>query len=117
MVLNVPKGFQTKLSFYYAAAIDGEVDIYAEENLGGKQLAKMKLNKMKKPCLGISQNYYCEWTKVEVPFDGTAKSVDFKGASDHIAFDDLYFGIAKKGTFGDPHIKKWNEETYDFHGK
>lgn len=83
--MNVPNGFDTGFSFFYAGSQgDAHVDVYSEINQGGTLLASIPLPATPAP--------YSVWVPVGVAFEGIAKSVDFVGAADFIGFDNITFG-------------------------
>ncbi len=89
--LNVPDGFQVGFSFYYSAAFNaGEVIVYDGINATGNILATLSLPIT--PPTGQTPFDFDNWQAVGVEFDGTARSVDFGGATDGIGFDNITVG-------------------------
>ena len=95
VVMNVPAGFTTGFSVYYAAAnTAGSITVYEGLDATGNVLATIPL-----PINGANcgpATYSC-WTPVGVPFNGVAKSVDFSGAANYIAFDNITVGSTTPG--------------------
>lgn len=80
-VMNVPAGYDTGLSFYYAAYYAGSVDVYSDLDGGGTLLASLSLPTTPYP--------YTVWQPIGVGFTGTAKSAVFAGSADYIGFDNI----------------------------
>ncbi len=95
VVMNVPAGFTTGFSVYYAAAnTAGSVTVYDGLNATGNVLATIQL-----PINGANcgpATYSC-WTPIGVSFNGVAMSVDFSGAANYIAFDNITVGSVTPG--------------------
>jgi len=95
VVMDVPAGFSTGFSVYYAAAnTAGSVTVYDGLDGTGNVLATLQL-----PVNGANcgpATYSC-WTPVGVPFNGVAKSVDFSGAANYIGFDNITVGSVTPG--------------------
>jgi hypothetical protein len=95
LVMNVPGGFTTGLSFYYAAAsAAGSVTVYDGLNGTGNVLATVTLPVTGSFCSGSDETYSC-WNAAGVTFSGTAKSVNFAGSANYIGFDNITLGAAK----------------------
>lgn len=92
--LNYANGFDTGFSFYFSSNSDnGMVTVYDGLNSTGNVLAQLALPKQANTnCPPGSVGYYCNWTAIGVAFAGTAKSIDFAGAPNYIAFDNVTFG-------------------------
>ncbi len=95
-------GFTTGFSFYYASNTPtSAVTVYDGVDGTGNVLAS----------LDLTQNYdagcggYCVWTPVGVTFAGIAKSIDFAGGADYVAYDQITFGSAVAG--GVPEAATW----------
>lgn len=97
--MNVAAGFDTGFSFYYAAASTGSVTVYDGLNGTGNILATLSL--------AATPNNYYEWASVGVTFDGIARSVDFGGAANFIAFDNITLGAATPGSGAVPEPASW----------
>lgn len=89
--LNYAAGFTSLVSFYYSAPFtSGSITVYDGENATGNVLATLFL-----PVTpvdgGDPTGAYSPFIPLGVLFDGTAKSIDFSGTQDYIAFDDITF--------------------------
>jgi hypothetical protein len=82
--LNYAAGFDTGFSFYYAAGQSGFIKVYDDVNATGNVLANL--------ALPTTPNPYYDWIPIGVSFAGTAKSIDFAGTANYIAFDNITFG-------------------------
>ena len=87
--MNVPAGFDTGFSFFYSAiSYPGDVTVY---DMTGNVLATLPLPVT--PSDGGDPNgAFSPFFPISVPFAGTALSVDFGGAINQIAFDNVTFG-------------------------
>jgi hypothetical protein len=97
-VMNVPGGFDTGFSFFYAnTSFAGTVTVYDGLNGTGSVLASLDL-----PALGgcSSSPNFCDWAPIGVTFSGTAESVNFSGTANQIGFDDITLGSATAGGGG-----------------
>jgi hypothetical protein len=85
-IMNVAAGFNNGFSFYYADQIGftGTVKVFSGLNGTGALLASL--------LLPSTPNPYTVWNPIGVSFLGTAKSVDFGGTANYIAFDDITLG-------------------------
>jgi hypothetical protein len=99
-VMNVPAGFMTGFSFYYASSVTGSVTVWDQTGATGNLLATVNLPATPLNCV-VNVPYSC-WVPVGVSFSGTAKSVDFAGGADYIAFDNITFGSATPSSNGTP---------------
>jgi len=91
--MNVAAGFSTSFSFYYTSVNDpGIVTVYDGLNGTGNVLATLNLPYLGGACFGDPYGTNCNWSTVGVTFNGTARSVDFGGAADHIGFDNITLG-------------------------
>ncbi len=88
-IMNVPGGFGTGLSFYYASAASGVVYIYDDVDGTGNLLATANFNATPSP--------FTVWQTASVSFAGTAKSVVFTGVQNLCGFDDVTFGSLTPG--------------------
>ena len=94
-------GFTTGFSFYYASNSAASITVYDGENGTGNVLASLDLD-----INYSSQCGYCVWTPVGVSFSGIAKSIDFAGGADYVAYDVITFGSDTPGG-GVPEPAAW----------
>lgn len=102
VTINYAAGFDTGFSFYYASSSRASITVYDGLNGTGNVLAT----------LNLADNYqsgcgYCVWTATGVSFAGTAKSIDFAGGADLVAYDDITFGSATVGGGAVPEPATW----------
>ena len=88
-VMNVPAGFTTGFSFFYAAAYTGSVTVYSGLNGTGSVLATLSLTPTPDP--------YYVWGAIGVTFAGSAESAVFSGSANYIGFSDITLGSAVAG--------------------
>jgi hypothetical protein len=101
-VLNVPAGFTTGFSFYYAAPYyTGQVYVYDGLDGTGTLLGSLFLP-INGPGPGDPNGVYSNWSVASVPFSGTAKSIVFGGTPNYIVYDDVTFGSVTPGGGGEP---------------
>jgi hypothetical protein len=94
VVMNVPAGFTTGFSFYYAAASNpGTVTVYDGLDGTGNLLATIDLPVTGANCGGSTASFSC-WSPIGASFIGTAKSVSFGGVANQIGFDNITVGAA-----------------------
>lgn len=102
-VLNFAAGFTTGFSFFYSSAFAASVSVYDGLGATGNLLASLPLRAQNgENCVGDPTGGYCNWTAVGVLFDGVAKSIDFSGAANFVAFDDITFGSDRPGEVPEP---------------
>ncbi|MYN02646.1 PEP-CTERM sorting domain-containing protein [Pseudoduganella sp. DS3] len=92
--MNVAAGFDTGFSFYYTSARAGFIRVYEGLNGTGKLLASLALNANTGNCAGDPNGGFCQFDPVGVAFAGIARSVDFGGSADYIAFDNVTLGAS-----------------------
>jgi len=97
--MNVAAGFDTGFSFFYAAGQAGSVTVYDGLNGTGNVLATLALT--------TTSNVYYDWSAIGVGFNGIAHSVDFGGAANFIAFDNITLGAATPGNGAVPEPASW----------
>ncbi|RZA08900.1 MAG: PEP-CTERM sorting domain-containing protein, partial [Moraxellaceae bacterium] len=90
-ILNYSPGFSSGFSFYYTTIdFTGQVDIYDGLNASGNLLGSLHLSALGEgPDLA---NLYSNWEVASLSFTGLAKSVNFSGTENEVAFDNLTFG-------------------------
>lgn len=98
-IMNVSAGFSTGFSFWYANDNTqvGSVDVYDGVNGTGTLLASLVL-----PLAGTGPGdpnggTFGAWKAVGVAFAGVARSVDFGGSVNQIAFDNITLGSETPG--------------------
>jgi hypothetical protein len=96
-VMNVPAGFTTGFSFFYSAINNpGVVNVYDGLNATGNLLASINLPVTPSDG-GDPTGAFSPFVPIGVAFAGTARSVDFGGTVNQIAFDDITIGSATPG--------------------
>lgn len=87
--MNVAKGFSGQLTFWYAssAATVDAVTIYSGLDGTGTLLASASL--FGNASLGCSDTPFCHFDLTSVQFDGIAKSVNFGGNAQYVAYDNI----------------------------
>lgn len=101
-ILNMSEGFDTGFSFSYSAPFyTGTVKIYEGENATGALIKTVNLPTTASDG-GDPTGDYSPFFEVGVPIEGIARSIDFGGTANYIAYDDVTFGSATPG------------ETFDF---
>jgi len=103
--MNVAGGFETGFSFFYSAANNpGFVTIYDGLDGTGNVLATINLpttpNGGGDPACNF--NEFCPFVPVGVTFNGIAKSVDFGGSVNQIAFDNIEITLVSGTTVPEP---------------
>jgi len=101
-ILNYAAGFETGFSFFYSASTafpDGSVDVWDGVNATGNLLGTINLpgNFQDGGCSGDPNGAYCNWDAAFLGFAGIARSIDFNGAANYIAFDNVTFGSITPG--------------------
>lgn len=95
-VMNVRDGFRDGFSFWYSAFYGGPVTIWDGPDASGRLLARLDLKpQWRDNCKGDPKGQYCNWTAAGTLFDGLARSVDFGGSANKIAYDNITFGSAQ----------------------
>jgi hypothetical protein len=98
--MNVPAGFTTGFSFFYSAAFfPGHIKVWSGTGGTGTLLADVVLpttpNGGSNPACGFRN--FCPFEPFGIAFAGTAKSVDFGGSENQVAFDDGTVGSVTPG--------------------
>jgi hypothetical protein len=105
--LTYAAGFTGGFSFYYSSNSNAFINVYDGENGTGNILATLSLvTQANSDCPPGATGFYCTWTPIGVSFSGTAKSVDFGGGANFVAYDDITFGSATPGG-GVPEPASW----------
>ncbi len=91
--MNVPAGFTTGFSFYYSSPFtSGSVTVYDGVDGTGNVLATINLPLTPANGAPDPSGAYSPFMPYGVSFNGTARSVDFSGGANSIAFDDVTIG-------------------------
>jgi hypothetical protein len=97
-ILNFAAGFDTGFSFFYSSNTEASVSVYDGVDATGNLLATLPLElQFNRDCVGDPTGQYCNWTAVGVLFDGKARSINFAGGANFVAFDDITFGSDRPG--------------------
>ena len=100
-VLNKEEGFDTGFSFSYSAISNpGSVIVYDGLNATGNVLANINLPVTESDG-GDPNGAFSPFYNAGASFSGTAKSIDFGGTVNQIAFDDITFNSATPGVDAD----------------
>ena len=93
--LNVPAGFTTGFSFYYASpSYAGVVRVYDGPNATGNVLATINLPLTPSNGAPDPTGTFSPFLPYGVSFSGTARSVDFGGTVNQIGFDNITLGAS-----------------------
>ncbi len=96
--MNVPAGFTTGFSFYYSAINQpGVIRVYDGLNATGNVLATLNLPLTPNNGAPDPTGTFSPLVPIGVSFSGTARSVDFGGTVDQVAFDDITLGSSTAG--------------------
>ncbi|OUL26505.1 hypothetical protein BV378_12535 [Nostoc sp. RF31YmG] len=97
--LNALNGFTTGFSFFYSAINNpGFINVYDGLNATGNLLATLNLPTTPFNGAPDPTGQFSPFVPIGVSFSGIAKSVDFGGTVNQIAFDNITFGSATPGT-------------------
>lgn len=91
-ILNYAAGFTTGFSFFYSSSEPATVTVWDDVNGGGNLLGSLNLNAQAFGCPGDPTGAFACWAPVGVAFAGTAKSINFGGTANQVAFDNITFG-------------------------
>lgn len=97
VIMNVPAGFTTGFSFFYSGIQPGSVSVYDGLNGTGNLLATLNLSSTPPGPGDPNGGSYGIWVPVGVSFAGVAKSVNFSGSANYIAFDNITLGAQTPG--------------------
>jgi len=101
--MNVPGGFTTGFSFYYSAINNpGQIRVYDGLDASGNLLATLDLPLTPYGGAPDPSGDFSPLVPIGVSFTGTARSVDFGGTVNQVAFDDITLGTDTPGGPGDP---------------
>ena len=105
--INVAAGFDTGFSFFYSSAAVSNVSVWSGVDGTGTLLGTLSLAGQNNANCGAGAIYpYCNWSPIGVSFAGIAQSINFAGAANFVAFDDITFGSATAGG-GVPEPAAW----------
>lgn len=97
-ILNYAAGFSTGFSFFYVSSTNAVVNVYDGLNATGNLLGSINLiAQFSTGCSGDPTGAFCNFSPAGLSFAGLARSIDFGGTVDQIAFDDITFGAATPG--------------------
>jgi len=107
-VMDVPAGFNTGFSFFYADQVGftGSVTVWSGLDGTGTELASLSLPSTPDP--------YNVWVPIGVTFSGKAESAVFGGSANYIGFDNITLGSATPG--GVPEPATWAMMLLGFSG-
>jgi hypothetical protein len=91
--MNVAAGFDTGFSFFYSAPLTGGNSVFVYDALGGAAGGGSVLASLALPATGEGFPAHL-WLPVGVSFSGIARSVDFGGVANQVAFDNITLGSA-----------------------
>ncbi len=95
--MNVPGGFSAGFSFFYTAVNEpGEIVVYDGVDATGNVLAVLDLP-VTPTDGGDPTGEFSPFEPIGVTFSGTARSVDFGGTVNQIAFDNITLGSGTPG--------------------
>jgi hypothetical protein len=102
--LNYSAGFTTGFSFYYSAIeLPGVIKVYDDLNATGNLLATLNLPLTPLNGAPDPTGQFSPFLPIGVAFSGIAKSIDFGGTANRIAFDNITSGSDKPvGTVPEP---------------
>ena len=100
-VMSVPAGFTTGFSFYYSAINNpATVIVYDGPNATGNVLATIPLPVTPSSGAPDPTGTFSPFVPIGVAFSGTARSVDFGGSVNQVAFDNITIGSSTPGNPG-----------------
>jgi hypothetical protein len=92
-VLNVAGGFTESFSFFYSTrTFTGSVSLYDGVDGTGRLVGTIDLAALGTNCQGDPTGSFCNWEMASLSFAGTVRSIDFGGAANFTAFDNISFG-------------------------
>ena len=94
VTLTYAAGFSNGFSFYYSSLSGSStINVFDGLNGTGTVLATLSLvGQATLSCPTGATGVYCNWTPIGVTFVGVAKSIDFGGVANFVAFDNITFG-------------------------
>lgn len=92
-VLNVADGFTESFSFFYSTRLNtGTVNLYDGVDGTGNLVGTLNLLALGTNCAGDPTGSFCNWRMASLSFAGVVRSIDFGGAANLTAFDNITFG-------------------------
>ena len=94
-ILNYAPGFTTGFSFFYSTVnFGGTVSVYDDVNATGNLIGTISLAPLGAGP-GDPTGDYSNWATGSLGFSGTAKSIDFGGTVNEVAYDNITFGSTR----------------------
>lgn len=101
VTMDYAAGFTNGFSFYYSSNSDAFIRVYDGLGGTGNVLATLNLvTQANQGCAPGSTGFYCNWTAIGVAFTGNARSIDFGGGANFVAYDNITFGSDRPGGGG-----------------
>ena len=98
VTMNVAAGFTDGFSFNYSSYSNAFIRVYDGLDATGNVLASLSLAlQANSGCPAGATGFYCNWDPIGVLFAGTARSIDFGGGANLVAYDDITFGSDTPG--------------------
>lgn len=92
-ILNVSSGFTGSFSFFYSTRFNtGVVNLYDGADGAGNLVGSLNLAALGTNCSGDPTGSFCNWGEAALSLSSTVRSVDFGGAANLTAFDNITFG-------------------------
>lgn len=92
-VLNVAGGFTESFSFFFSTRLNtGSVSLYDGVDGTGNLIGTLNLPALGTNCAGDPTGSFCNWRLASLSFSGVVRSIDFGGATNQTAFDNITFG-------------------------
>ena len=96
--LSYAAGFSNGFSFNFASNSTATVSVYDGINGTGNLLGSLALPQTANAnCPPNATGFYCNWTAGGIAFAGIAKSIDFGGSANFVAYDNITFGSITPG--------------------
>jgi hypothetical protein len=103
VTLDYAAGFSNGFSFNYASNSNAFIRVYDGLGGTGNVLATLNLvTQANSNCPPNATGFYCNWTPIGVTFAGVAKSIDFGGGANFVAYDNITFGSDRPGAIPEP---------------
>jgi hypothetical protein len=102
-IMNVGVGFTGAFSFQYSTRLNtGTVNLYDGLDGQGNLLGSIALSALGTNCSGDPTGSFCNWAQGTTAFAGVARSVDFGGAANFSAFDNMSFNTVDATSVPEP---------------